>query len=78
MDQDDIKFGCVKGGATERFFKNSKVGFYNKVWEKMVEMDEMTSNNEEVCKEPSSLLTVLNYRVSGYPKGVVRRLCLSD
>lgn len=48
MDQDDIKFGCVKGGATERFFKNSKVGFYNKVWEKMVDMNEMTSNNEEV------------------------------
>ena len=25
VKQDDIKFSCVEGGATERFFKNSKV-----------------------------------------------------
>ena len=54
MELDDMRFGCVKGGATERFFKNSKVPFYQKVWMAMVVGDEMTSNNEEVWVNQTS------------------------
>ena len=51
INSDNIKFGCVRGGATENFFKNSKVRFYNNVWERMNAMDSMTSSNAEVYTE---------------------------
>ena len=48
VKQDDIAFACVKGGSTERFFKNSKIPEYRQAWEKMVEFGLMTKSNDEV------------------------------
>ena len=48
VKQDDIKFSCVEGGATERFFKNSKIPEYRQAWEKMVEFGLMVQSNDEV------------------------------
>jgi len=47
VNQTSIKFGCVRGGATEKFFKTSNNPVYQKVWETMSEMDEMTDSNQE-------------------------------
>lgn len=47
VNQDRINFGCVRGGATERFFKNSPNPVYNKVWEKMTSSGIMTNGNAE-------------------------------
>jgi len=47
VNQTSIKFGCVRGGATEKFFKTSNKAVYQKVWETMSEMDEMTDSNQE-------------------------------
>ena len=44
----DISFSCVEGGATERFFKNSKIPEYNQAWNMMNDFDLMTKNNNEV------------------------------
>ena len=49
VKQDDIKFSCVEGGATERFFKNSRIPEYRQAWEKMVEFGLMVQSNDEVC-----------------------------
>merc|ERR1712137_826446 len=43
----DISFSCVEGGATERFFKNSKIPEYNQAWNMMNDFDLMTKNNNE-------------------------------
>jgi len=48
VNQTSIKFGCVRGGATEKFFKTSNNPVYQKVWETMSEIDEMTDSNQEV------------------------------
>jgi len=49
VNQTDIKFGCVKGGSTEKFFKNSNNPVYRKAWEIMKEnfQQEMSVNVEE-------------------------------
>lgn len=47
VNQTSIKVGCVRGGATERFFKTSNNPVYRRVWETMNEMDEMTNSNKE-------------------------------
>lgn len=47
VDQDNIKIGCVRGGATEKFLKNSNNDVYQKVWKSMNETDSMTNNNQE-------------------------------
>merc|ERR1712227_856609 len=47
VNQTSIKFGCVRGGATERFLKTSNNPVYRKLWETMIEMNEMTNSNQE-------------------------------
>ena len=44
----DISFSCVEGGATERFFKNSKIPEYKQAWILMNKFGLMTKNNDEV------------------------------
>ena len=46
--QDKIKFGCVRGGSTENFFKNSPNPVYRAAWEKMTSSGILTNNNAEV------------------------------
>ena len=50
VNQTDIKFGCVKGGSTEKFFKNSNNPVYRRAWEIMKEnfQQKMSVNVEEV------------------------------
>ena len=50
VNQTSIKFGCVKGGSTERFFKNSNNPVYRRVWEIMKEnfQQKMSVNLKEV------------------------------
>eukprot|EP00092_Neocalanus_flemingeri_P024126 GFUD01026172.1.p1 GENE.GFUD01026172.1~~GFUD01026172.1.p1 ORF type:complete len:298 (+),score=79.21 GFUD01026172.1:1-894(+) len=51
VKQNKVKFGTAKGGATEQFFKNSKVPTYQKIWETMQANEGFaTSNNEGVEK----------------------------
>ena len=61
VNQTTIKFGCVRGGATERFFKTSNKDIYRRVWETMNEMDEMSNSNREVgllfCHKTNSIVT---------------------
>merc|ERR1712227_1186095 len=47
VNQTSIKFGCVRGGATERVLKTSNNPVYRKLWETMIEMNEMTNSNQE-------------------------------
>jgi len=42
-----VKFGCVRGGSTEKFFKNSPNPIYRQAWEKMTSEGIMTTNNAE-------------------------------
>ena len=46
-----VKFGCVRGGSTEKFFKNSPNPIYRQAWEKMTSEGIMTTNNAEVGSE---------------------------
>lgn len=48
VNQNITALACVKGGSTERFFKNSKIPEYRQAWEKMVDGRWMTENNNEV------------------------------
>jgi len=70
VKQDDIKFACVEGGATERFFKNSKVPEYRQAWEKMVEFGLMVQSNDEgierVLENPGEFAYLLESKSADY------------
>merc|ERR1719264_1815710 len=51
--QTKIKYGCVESGSTRAFFRDSKIGTYNKMWRFMEQhKDEVfvTSNQEGINK----------------------------
>merc|ERR1712176_1194633 len=70
VKQDDIKFACVEGGATERFFKNSKIPEYRQAWEKMVEFGLMVQSNDEgierVLENPGEFAYLLESKSADY------------
>ncbi|XP_037041000.1 probable glutamate receptor isoform X2 [Bradysia coprophila] len=37
--QDHVVYGCIKGGSTEAFLRDSKHPLYRKMWSRMVEME---------------------------------------
>jgi len=45
--QNQIKYGCVKDGATAAFFRNSKVSVFNMLWDTMSENSSMFTNNAQ-------------------------------
>jgi len=47
VNQNDIKFGTLKGGATYNFFKNSKDPVLMKAFSRMTEDDTLLSSNRE-------------------------------
>jgi len=48
IQQSKIKFGCVRGGSTNSFLKNSKVESYRRIWEAMEADDTVyTATNKE-------------------------------
>ena len=49
--QADIKYGSVKSGSTEAFFKQSKEDVYQRMWAQMsMNNDEINSNKEGIEK----------------------------
>jgi len=47
VNQSVVKFGAVRGGSTENFFKNSPNPVYRKAWEQMTSEGIMTESNAE-------------------------------
>ena len=46
--QSDIKYGAVKGGSTENFFRESKIDTYRRMWQSMQNSENIwTRNNSE-------------------------------
>merc|ERR1711976_402632 len=66
----DISFSCVEGGATERFFKNSKIPEYKQAWILMNKFVLMTKNNDEgierVLENPGEFAFLLESKSADY------------
>lgn len=70
VNQNITALACVKGGSTERFFKNSKIPEYRQAWEKMVDGRWMTENNNEgiewVLENPGEFAFLLESKSADY------------